>query len=61
VRTIRIDEEVWLLLQSHAKPLMETPIDVLRRLLLTPERRRCRVSSPIRPKCQDALQPQSFH
>ena len=32
-QTIRIDGQVWLALQKHAVPFVETPNDVLRRLL----------------------------
>ncbi len=31
--TIRIDDEVWRELQKHAQPLVDSPNDVLRRLL----------------------------
>lgn len=33
-RTIEIDEEVFAFLQQHCEPLVDTPNDVLRRLLL---------------------------
>ncbi|MEU3493506.1 hypothetical protein ABZ747_08415 [Kitasatospora cineracea] len=33
-RTIAIDEEVFAFLQAHGEPLVDTPNDVLRRLLL---------------------------
>ncbi len=40
---IRVDEEVWIWLQSHAKPFQDTPNSVLRRLAgLAPETRRAR-------------------
>lgn len=32
-RTVRIDEDVWDLLSKHAKPLVDSPNSVLRRLL----------------------------
>jgi hypothetical protein len=32
--TIRIDDEVWKVLQDNAKPFVDTPNDVLRRLLI---------------------------
>ncbi|MCI0642027.1 MAG: hypothetical protein L0Y72_11950 [Gemmataceae bacterium] len=32
-QTIRIDQEVWRALQKHAEPFVETPNDVLRRVL----------------------------
>jgi negative regulator of replication initiation len=35
--TIRIDDVVWQYLQSQAKPFVDTPNDVLRRVLLPPD------------------------
>ncbi|MFF7459081.1 hypothetical protein [Kitasatospora sp. NPDC008115] len=37
-RTIQIDDEVFAYLQRHSEPLVDTPNDVLRRLLLDGER-----------------------
>lgn len=34
MRTIEIDEKIWEILQKHAKPFVDTPNDVLRRLLI---------------------------
>jgi hypothetical protein len=34
-RTIEVDEEVFSFLQQHCEPLVDTPNDVLRRLLLS--------------------------
>ncbi|GAA0533191.1 hypothetical protein GCM10010172_12560 [Paractinoplanes ferrugineus] len=36
-RTIEVDEEVFAFLQQHCEPLIDTPNDVLRRLLLSGE------------------------
>jgi hypothetical protein len=36
-RTIEVDDEVFAFLQQHCEPLVDTPNDVLRRLLLNAE------------------------
>ncbi|OQD51854.1 hypothetical protein BM536_037710 [Streptomyces phaeoluteigriseus] len=38
MRTIEIDDEVFAYLQRHSEPLVDSPNDVLRRLLLNEER-----------------------
>ncbi|CAM5677169.1 RAMA domain-containing protein OS=Streptomyces antimycoticus OX=68175 GN=SANT12839_101730 PE=4 SV=1 [Streptomyces antimycoticus] len=44
MRTIEIDDEVFAYLQRHGEPLVDSPNDVLRRLLLNGGRPR-----PIQP------------
>jgi hypothetical protein len=45
-RTIEVDDEVFAFLQQHCEPLVDTPNDVLRRLLLSEE--------PVGPKTETA-------
>ncbi|MFF2751357.1 hypothetical protein ACFVVA_38210 [Kitasatospora sp. NPDC058048] len=53
-RTIQIDDEVFALLQRHSEPLVDTPNDVLRRLLLDGGRA---VSDPAGSRPTGALMP----
>jgi hypothetical protein len=56
MRTIRIDEDVWIQLQKRAQPFVDSPNDVLRRLLQLNESRRAVPDSRLRRRRTNMLQ-----